>query len=257
MNTYHITTIFNANTTFGNVVDEEHNQYPWDKIRTQLLPSKEVQSLQFRYSQMTSMSSQSNGNNTLRDNKFMNYVSLKRKYLSDRYNVSASSGSATWSLFEDMQLLRGYQVHGSKWLLLNMSFLPHKSLKDIKSRWQQLLRQGTKIGDDASQTDTGACDRFISELKLNHPYDNRGRKLPNTNSDHDRRQDTHSSVVDLDVSDDPETKRRKTLPHKGRNPQLDVCHCSCIPISVLNVYCSLTLLLFHCNHLLKCVSTFM
>lgn len=118
-----------SNTESRPLIDEEDHNYPWDTIRTLLLPSKDVQSLQFRYSQRTSVSHDSNQNNTKNlTDKFKLYVQLKKKYVEDYERTN------TWTLFEDMQLLKGFQVHGSKWHLINLLYLPHRCLKDVKFR---------------------------------------------------------------------------------------------------------------------------
>lgn len=103
-------------------------EYPWSKICSQFLPSKEEQSLQFRFSQMTSATLSRDGD----VNRFQEYLRLRKRYVNDREGQK-------WTHLEDLNLLRGYQVYGDKWQMISIFFLPTRNRKEIKQRLDKLL----------------------------------------------------------------------------------------------------------------------
>lgn len=131
-------------------------EYQWNKLKEQYLPSKEEQSIQFRYSQMTSSSS--SNIDFQESSRFKIFFKLSELY-NDKYfnrsNYVASSSSeiaslkskisttstlasrmqSKWTDYEYINLLRGFQVYGDKWHLISIFFLPHRHRKEIKKRY--------------------------------------------------------------------------------------------------------------------------
>ena len=100
----------------------------WALIKTQFLPSKEEQLLQFRFRQMTAPTAKD-------DSKFKRYMTLD-KTLPGGILVGLNS----WSRDEDLDLLRGFQIYGNKWPLIAVFFFPHKCRKELKNRWTMIQR---------------------------------------------------------------------------------------------------------------------
>lgn len=101
----------------------------WDTIQEKLLPSKERQLLEFRYSQLIH-SDEPEGE------RFRKYLKL----LKDR-----KRNIRNWTLEEDTDLLKGFQVFGSdKWHMINLYFLPHRPRRELKNRWAYLLKEWAK-----------------------------------------------------------------------------------------------------------------
>jgi hypothetical protein len=108
----------------------------WKKIKSDLLPSKEEQLLQFRFSQTTSINSSD-------ENKFKKFLKLeKEKKLRDH----------KWTHEEDLKLLRGFQIYGEKWPMISIFFLPHRNRKEIKLRWTSLVREWGRTGSDQKRS---------------------------------------------------------------------------------------------------------
>merc|ERR1711871_404408 len=101
----------------------------WTKVKKELLPSKEEQLLRFRYRKLTASCA------AARENRFREYLRLER----DR-----KFKDSKWTHREDLSLLRGYQVFGEKWPMINIFFLPHRHRKEIKSRWAALVKERLK-----------------------------------------------------------------------------------------------------------------
>ena len=88
----------------------------WERrVKEKFLPSKEEQLLQYRQIQLSSGPE---------DSKFKRYrvVELEKQ----RHQK--------WTLDEDRELLRGFQVFGPKWVMIKLYFLPNKSRLVIKLR---------------------------------------------------------------------------------------------------------------------------
>ena len=93
----------------------------WEKrVREKFLPSKEEQLLQYRQIQLSSGSE---------DSKFKRY----------RVFEMEKQRHQRWSSDEDRELLRGFQVFGSKWFMIKLYFLPNKSRHEIKLRFYLIL----------------------------------------------------------------------------------------------------------------------
>lgn len=172
----------NSNLKNETETKEDDDEYPWSEIRLTLLPSKEKQSLQFRFSQMTSMTppkSEQSMNSTIdstmklkiplvsyllsslcslnqsiinpneylcneslttsseyknidieEDNRFQQYLKLKRKFTA----MSDNKFPERWLLFDDIQVFRGYAVFGQNWHLIRIFYLPNRHVKEIKIR---------------------------------------------------------------------------------------------------------------------------
>ena len=93
----------------------------WDNVRARLLPNKEAQLLQFRYSQMVSLSSA-----TIEENNFRKFIRYEAEYSAMR--------DSKWTHAEELDLLRGFQLFGEKWPLIKMFFLPHRKTHQIRIR---------------------------------------------------------------------------------------------------------------------------
>ena len=59
-------------------------------------------------------------------------MSLICRYLSLKYEKDKRS----WTKEEDLLLLRGFGVHGEKWSLISMFFLPQRNRKEIRARFR-------------------------------------------------------------------------------------------------------------------------
>jgi len=92
----------------------------WDSVRARLLPNKESQLLQFRYSQMVSLSSA-----TIEENNFRKFI---------RCDAEHNARDSKWTHIEELDLLRGFQLFGEKWPLIKMFFLPHRNTHQIRIR---------------------------------------------------------------------------------------------------------------------------
>ena len=57
-------------------------------------------------------------------------MNANRRYLSLKYEKEERS----WTKEEDLLLLRGFGVHGEKWSLISMFFLPQRNRKEIRTR---------------------------------------------------------------------------------------------------------------------------
>lgn len=93
----------------------------WDSVRARLLPNKEAQLLQFRYSQMVSLSSAVR----IEENNFRKFI---------RYEAEYGARDSKWTHLEELDLLRGFQLFGEKWPLIKMFFLPHRKAHQIRIR---------------------------------------------------------------------------------------------------------------------------
>ena len=93
----------------------------WDNVRARLLPNKEPQLLQFRYSQMVSLSSEVK----IEENNFRKFI---------RYEAEYSARDSKWTHVEELDLLRGFQLFGEKWPLIKIFFLPHRKTHQIRIR---------------------------------------------------------------------------------------------------------------------------
>eukprot|EP01035_Chromulina_nebulosa_P027310 gene27310-35890_t len=103
-------------------------EHEWKGIKTQFLPSKEEESLQFRLRQMTALSAPES-------NIFKTYQRMDAEY---------RNRDLKWSHEEDCALLRGFQTFGDKWTLVGVFFLPHRKKKELKYRWNALQKIWTK-----------------------------------------------------------------------------------------------------------------
>jgi hypothetical protein len=125
-----------AATATASGYDAIDDKQLWQEIHAKLLPSKDENALHYRYSQLiaasASSSTHSESTRKTTSERFQEYLKLKQQYESRM--SSSQNKSPRWTVFEDMQLLRGFQVHGSKWHLINLFFLPNKSWKDIRTR---------------------------------------------------------------------------------------------------------------------------
>lgn len=91
----------------------------WGKIRAELLPAKCEAILAHRFSE---------GLAAQGTNPFKRYAAWRQE-----------RGDCEWSGAEDLQLLRGFGVHGCKWLLVSTYFLPQRNTKEIQTRCAPLL----------------------------------------------------------------------------------------------------------------------
>jgi len=77
-----------------------------------------------------------------------------------------------WSLEEDIDLLKGFQVYGDKWPMINLYFLPHRSRRELKSRWGALLKESGKSSSDGlgpirqDGTISTSLASFLTELRV-------------------------------------------------------------------------------------------
>jgi hypothetical protein len=80
-----------------------------------------------------------------------------------------------WTHAEDLELLRGFQLFGSKWSLYHMFFLPHKRKSLMKSRWltmQKMQPSGDNSGSYEQQSSMAVNNRMSHVAKLNmYPRD--------------------------------------------------------------------------------------
>ena len=89
----------------------------WEsRVKEKFLPSKEEQLLQYRQLQLSSGPD---------DTKFKRYRAFEIE----------KQRHQKWTLGEDKELLRGFQVFGSKWFMIKLYFLPNKSRHEIKQRY--------------------------------------------------------------------------------------------------------------------------
>lgn len=100
----------------NNSEDKDSNKNNWEqRVREKFLPSKEQQLLQYRQIQLSSGPE---------DTKFKRY----------RVFELEKQRHQKWTADEDKELLRGFQVFGSKWFMTKLYFLPNKSRHEIKLR---------------------------------------------------------------------------------------------------------------------------
>jgi hypothetical protein len=104
----------------------------WSTIREKFLPSKDKQLLEFRYTQLVNAVGPEG-------DKFKKYVKLMRE---------RGKSQPKWTLEEDIDLLKGFQVYGDKWHMINLYFLPHRPRRELKSRWTTLLKDSSKAFPD-------------------------------------------------------------------------------------------------------------
>ena len=100
----------------NNSEDKDAKGGEWEqKVKEKFLPSKEQQLLQYRQIQLSSGPE---------DSKFKRY----------RVFEMEKQRHQKWTSDEDKELLRGFQVFGSKWFMIKLYFLPNKSRHEIKNR---------------------------------------------------------------------------------------------------------------------------
>lgn len=89
----------------------------WEqRVKEKYLPSKEQQLLQYRQIQLESGPE---------DSKFKRYREFEQE----------KQRHQKWTSDQDKELLRGFQVFGSKWFMIKLYFLPNKSRHEIKLRY--------------------------------------------------------------------------------------------------------------------------
>lgn len=75
-----------------------------------------------------------------------------------------------WTHAEDLELLRGFQLFGSKWSLYHMFFLPHKRKSLMKSRWLTLHKMQPSTdrpgGQDGSNNPVYSGMSHVARLNL-------------------------------------------------------------------------------------------
>lgn len=127
----------------------------WSTIREKFLPSKDKQLLEFRYMQLINAAG-SEGE------KFKKYV----KQMKER-----GKSQPKWTLDEDIDLLKGFQVYGDKWHMIHLYFLPHRPRRELKSRWATLLKESAKTFPNGlgpvrqDGTINSSMTLFLTELK--------------------------------------------------------------------------------------------
>ena len=127
----------------------------WAIIHEKFLPSKDKQLLEFRYTQLLNSAGPEG-------DRFKKCAKLMK----DR-----GKAAPKWSLEEDIDLLKGFQVYGDKWHMINLYFLPHRSRRELKSRWGALLKDSSKTfsnrSDIFSQNDSVDSNMiyFLVDLK--------------------------------------------------------------------------------------------
>lgn len=104
----------------------------WTTIHEKFLPSKEKQLLEFRYTQLINT-------DCPEGTKFKSYLKLMKE---------RGRNQRKWTLEEDIDLLKGFQVYGDKWPMINLYFLPHRSRRELKIRWATLLKESSKTSFD-------------------------------------------------------------------------------------------------------------
>jgi hypothetical protein len=116
----------------------------WNKIVDSLMPNRTEKEIAGHFNAMVSLSAPE-------ANQFKLYMKLE----TDKKNNSV------WTHAEDLELLRGFQVFGSKWALYHLFFLPHKRKSLIKLRWAAFQKM-TLSTDSDPNTNTGAVTSSTS-----------------------------------------------------------------------------------------------
>lgn len=119
-----------------------HN--PWHIMHVELFPLKDPQLLEYHYHQRTLVTapptSVSGGLNQQHvqysSNPFKRFQWMRGRGLI----VPQRQREDRWQHSEDLNLLRGFQVCGHRWLLLTKLFLPHRRAKDVRNRWNLFLK---------------------------------------------------------------------------------------------------------------------
>jgi hypothetical protein len=96
----------------------------------------------------------------MEENRFKHFLSLEKE---------RKKKNNEWSHNEDLNLLRGYQVYGEKWPMINVFFLPHRQRKEIRSRWSSLVKESLReySKDTTVKNFTGKESTGISYLEIN------------------------------------------------------------------------------------------
>ena len=163
----------------------------WETIRERFLPSKDKQLLEFRYTQLI------NSDNTEGD-RFKSYLKLMKE---------RGRNQRKWSLEEDVDLLKGYQVYGDKWAMINLYFLPHRPRRELKARWVALLKEsGRALVDSAGTvrqdgTVTSGVAGFLSDLRCRGAQAEEGGSLKASRGNTGQAIDT-SIIASLREADD-------------------------------------------------------
>ena len=89
-------------------------------IHEKLLPNKDEHALQFRFAQRTEVCSDNDNQNA-----FKRYQQLR---------ASNYQRDSRWSLSELFALLKGFEVFGEKFMLINVYFLSHMRVVDIRNK---------------------------------------------------------------------------------------------------------------------------
>lgn len=176
------------------------NDVMWDTIQEKLLPSKERQLLEFRYSQLIH-SDEAEGD------RFRKYLKL----LKDR-----KRNIRNWTLEEDIDLLKGFQVFGSdKWHMINLYFLPHRPRRELKNRWAYLVKEWTKKLSTQKKRSRQDGAVSIGVVSFLHSLRTRGAQADSPNDSEMLGSHPHISTIGMMSTSQSEVHKSSDLPGSG------------------------------------------